>query len=137
MATGAAGMAGTATMTAFTAAGECIGGNSNASDRQGGCQKRDTGLLHFKSFPLTFRVRPERLLDTVKMVLFLACRFVGLAATSAGLRQRLRHAVARAAKFRSAPKGTEVVALCARRAKKGDPKPSQDAHEESLGRTPT
>ena len=90
MARCAAGMAAATTMTTSTAAGECIGGNSNASDRQGGCQKRYTGqhgFFHFMSFPLNISSRDrKRLLDTVKMVLFPACRYLGLAVTSAGLR---------------------------------------------------
>ena len=44
MARCAAGMAAATTMTTSTAAGECIGGNSNASDRQGGCQQGALGV---------------------------------------------------------------------------------------------
>ena len=60
MARCAAGMAAATTMTTSTAAGECIGGNSNASDRQGGCQKRyagQHGFFHFMSFPLNISSR--------------------------------------------------------------------------------
>jgi hypothetical protein len=68
------------------------------------------------------------------MVLFPACRYLGLAATSAGLPQWLRHAVARAARFRSAPKGTERSGPGRSSGKKGEPKLSQDAYEETVGR---